>query len=142
MSKFTSRIARSTLPASVLALMLAGAPAAVQAQDLVGTWELTVENPQGSASSTLSFTMMDGELKGELRTARRGRAGGDGREMTMAISEIEVEGDSFSFVASMSMGQRSLAMSYSGTISGDEMEGTIQGPRGDPRAFTGKRKTD
>lgn len=125
-------------------------PTDTQSQDIVGTWEISTDTPQGTVTSTLVFAMEDGELEGTIRTTvpstgrgggRVGRAGGGG-SATARLSTIEVEGDTFSFVVNRAVGGRSFSMTYSGTVEGDEMRGTIQGPRGEPRSFTAKRTDD
>lgn len=56
----------------------------------------------------------------------------------MNLSDGWIDGDTFSFSVTMSMRGNSLTLEFSGTVSGDEMSGTIATPRGD-RPFTGKR---
>ena len=147
--------ARALVGAIVLALVaFAPTPQAAAAQDIVGTWELTTMGGQaGQLTSTLTLAMEDDALKGKIKTempsmargggarARGGsvRAGG-GRSRTTTISEIHVDGDSFSFVVTTSFGQRSITLTYSGTVDGDTMSGIIEGMGdGASRSFTGKR---
>jgi imidazolonepropionase-like amidohydrolase len=84
--------------------------------DLTGTWTLTVESPRGTQESTAELSMAeDGTLSGSVRSAR-----GEG-----SLSEGWVSGNSFSFTIAMSTGGRSMEAVYSGTLEGEEMQGTI-----------------
>ena len=137
-------------------VVLAQAPQTVAAQDIAGTWELTTMGGQGvQLTSTLTFTMEDDGLKGTIKTDRppmgRGGAGrgggvrgGGGIARTTTISDLVVEGSSFSFRVNVRLAQRSVsltyALTYAGSFEGDEMTGTIevQGDDGS-RSFTGRR---
>lgn len=150
---------RTLVPTFALALGLAGSSAVGAQEDgqeethaLAGTWEITSSGGQfGDVTSTLTIAFEEGELKGRIVTvlSGMGRVGGGaggarvrpgGGRITSSISDITVEGESFTFVALGQVRGRSFSTTYAGTFSGDEMEGTIQGQRGESRPFRGTRK--
>ncbi|UCC74648.1 MAG: amidohydrolase family protein [Gemmatimonadota bacterium] len=86
------------------------------AVDLTGTWTLTVESPRGTQESTAELAMKeDGTLSGSVRGQR-----GEG-----SVTEGWVSGNRFSFTVAMTMGGRSMEAGYTGTVEGDEMEGSV-----------------
>jgi len=86
------------------------------AVDLSGTWTLTVESPRGTQESTAELTMKeDGTLSGSVRGER-----GEG-----SVTEGWVSGNRFSFTVAMTMGGRAMQTTYTGTVEGGEMEGTV-----------------
>lgn len=95
----------------------AGRPEEPPAVDLSGIWTLTVESPRGTQESSAELTMdEDGTLSGSVRGER-----GEG-----SVTEGWVSGNRFSFTVAMTMpGGRSMEAVYSGTVEGDEMEGTV-----------------
>ena len=144
---------------SALALLLAlASPGTSTAQDITGTWEITLETQRGQQTQVITLTIEDDELKGTLDMGAAGRAmagrrgagggggvrpGGGGGPQTLPLSDIRVEGDAFSFTMERGMpGGRSFSITYSGTFEGNEMTGVVEAPRGEPRPFTGKRKAD
>ncbi len=94
----------------------AGRPEEPPTVDLSGTWTLTVESPRGTQESTAELTMeKDGTLSGKVRGQR-----GEG-----SLTEGWVSGDRFSFTVSMTMGPRTVEAVYTGTMEGDEIEGSV-----------------
>lgn len=119
------------------------------ATQVVGTWELSAEGPRGDQRMVLVLGMEGDAVAGTLtmqRPAGRGGPGGGGRRggpgggdpPDINLSDGSIDGDTFSFTVTMSMRGNSFTLAFSGTVSGDEMSGTISTPRGD-RPFTGKR---
>ncbi len=94
----------------------AGRPTEPPETDLTGTWTVTIESPRGTQESTAELSMAeDGALSGTVRSQR-----GEG-----SVTEGWVSGSKFSFTVAMTMGQRSMEAVYSGTIEGDEIEGSV-----------------
>jgi hypothetical protein len=50
-----------------------------------------------------------------------------------------MDGDQLTFTLSMGMGDRTFSQTFTATVSGDTMEGTITTPRGE-NPFTGTKK--
>ena len=133
---------RAFLTALLAIAAMSAAPAA--AQNLTGTWQLSFEGRRGPQTSTLALVQSGSSLTGTVTQSFGGRrggggGGGGGDSQTLDIEDGTVDGDSFSFSYTITFGDNSIALSYSGTFDGDAMEGTIQGGRGGGRPFTGER---
>ena len=98
--------------------------------DLSGRWLLTIPTPQQTRELTADLEMdEDGTLAGSLR--------GDRGEQI--ITDGWVSGDRFSFTASMSMGGQSFEVVYTGTVEGEEMNGSVSFGGRFSTEFTGER---
>jgi len=136
---------RSILAVTALAASVAAAP--VAAQGVTGTWELSAEGGRGPQTITLELVASGEALTGTVTMAmggpRGGRGGGGGPggggPQALEITDGTVSGDTFSFSIVLARGGNSVTMHYSGSVDGDEMEGTIEGGRGGGRPFTGQR---
>lgn len=106
-----------------------GRPTEPPTVNLTGKWTLTVQMPEGAQERTLELAMAeDGSLSGSL-TSPRG---------TFSLSSGWVSGNKFNFVVSFTMGPRTIEATYSGTVEGNKMTGTIAiGPSS--TQFTGTR---
>jgi len=106
----------------------AAAPAGSALQSVAGTWSLRVETSAGAGTPTVVL-MQDGTT---LTGTYRGRFGD--QPVTGSVSGRSIR---FTFRVSGPMG--SAQVTYTGTVDGDTMSGTMQmGERMDGR-FTGKR---
>ena len=126
---------------ALLAAMITVEPAG--AQDLSGTWTLTSEGRGGaSATQTLVLTQDGSTLTGTIQFTGGGRRGGGGRggrgTQPLPISEGNVEGSTFRFTLTLDFQGSSFSQRYSGTITGDALEGTIEGEVAS-RPFSGRR---
>lgn len=98
---------------------------------VLGAWEMTVETPRGSMTQTLTFEADGQELTGSA-TAPNG---------TVQLRNISFEESRVTFQVTRSFRNREMTQSYSATIEGDQMTGTISGGRGGGREFTAVRST-
>ena len=142
MTRFAPLTAHPAAVAAAVGFCLALPVADASAQDLAGTWTLAAETPRGPQEMTLVLAQ-DGEtLSGTLTMTPPDGAppgGGQGRgPMEVEISEGSVTGASFTFMTTMMRRGSSFTQTFSGTVDGDEMAGTIAGGRGE-RPFTGTR---
>lgn len=130
---------RAFLTALLLIMAMPAAPAA--AQSLTGTWLVSSETRRGPQTQTMTLVQDGSALTGSVTLSFGGRrgGGGGGGSQTVDIEDGTVDGDSFSFNYTLTFGDNSIALSFSGTIDGDTMEGTIDGGRGGGRPFTGER---
>jgi len=104
------------LPVLLLTLGSLGFPHAAAAQDLVltGDWVLTVESPNGTGERQVTFVQEGTELSGEIASSRAaGPLSGT------------IEGDQVTFVAMVMMDSGPFEITYTGTVTGDEMEGAV-----------------
>ena len=93
-----------------------GRPTDPPAMDVSGTWTVTVQSPRGTQESTAELSMeTDGTLSGKVRGER-----GEG-----SVTEGWVSGTRFNFTVNLTMGGRSVEASYSGTLEGNRMEGSL-----------------
>lgn len=117
---------RTRLLLATIAVMIA--PVAF-AKDVVGTWTITFEGAQGARTNELIVVEADGAFTGSLT----------GRLGTAPLPSISVDGSSFSFAFTMTTPAGELEVTYSGTVSGDTMSGTIETRMGSV-PFNGVRK--
>jgi hypothetical protein len=106
-----------------------GRPEEKPSVNLTGTWKLTVNSPQGPQESTAELKMAeDGTLSGSV-TGQRG---------TASLSSGWVSGNKFSFTVSITAGPRTFEATYTGTVEGNKMTGSVgMGPMS--IQFTGTR---
>ena len=119
-------------------LLLASATATdLSAQDasdfsaVLGAWEMTLETPRGSVTQTLTFVAEDDELTGTA-TAPNG---------TTQLQNVAFADGNLTFQVTRSMRNREITQSFTATIAGDQMTGTISGGRGGGREFTAVRSS-
>jgi hypothetical protein len=83
--------------------------------DVTGKWESTVESPQGSLVSAVTYKQ-DGEALTGTHVGQMGE---------LALKGT-VKGDQISYTITVDMGGQSLTITYSGKISGDTITGTAE----------------
>ena len=127
--------------ALTLIAIAAMAAAPVAAQNLTGTWNLESQTQRGTQNIALTLVQDGSEMTGSVTMTLGGRrgGGGGGGPQTFDIEDGTVDGNSFSFAFTITFGDNSVTLSYSGTYEGDAMEGTIEGGRGGGRPFSGER---
>ena len=106
---------------------------------VTGSWEISWETQRGATTSTFTFTQEDLAFTGMAEMAMGGRGGGGGGTREVEITDGKVDGNTITFSLAMGMGERSMSFTFSGTVDGDTMEGTMTTMRGE-NPFTGKRK--
>jgi hypothetical protein len=113
----------------------------LQAQDVTGTWEITSETQRGSRSFDVTFVQNGVEVEGTAILQMRGPpgGGGGGSPQEVPITDGAMDGDQLTFTLTMGMGDRTFSQTFTATVSGDTMEGTITTPRGE-NPFTGTKK--
>jgi hypothetical protein len=99
--------------------------------DVTGTWELTLETPNGTSNPTAIFKQ-DGE---KLTGTYKGRLGERPLEGTVKANEIK-------FAITLDFQGQQFTLSYSGKVDGDSMSGTVDfGGQGSGN-WSGKRKKE
>ena len=109
----------------------AGPAPTAPALTMAGRWNLTASTPQGSHSATADLTMgADGALAGTLTTDSG----------ISPISSGSLSGNRFTFVSTIQTGGGPVAITFSGTLEGNTIKGSISSTRfnGD---LTGTRPT-
>ena len=126
---------------SITLLLSAALASPVAAQDLTGTWEISTQGGRGGPQTSTLVLAQDGEtLTGTLTVSLGGRGGRGGGPQELEVSNGTMDGNSFSFIVTLSFQGNSFDLNYSGTVDGDEMSGTRGGPRGGGQPFTGQKQ--
>ena len=142
---------RRFIPFGLMAVLLLFMAPSLQAQDVTGDWTITYSQMgrQGGQAREVSmdFTFQqDGAaVTGTTMMAMGGRRGGGEapEPQEIAISDGKMEGDKLTFVINRGMGERVMTMTFTGTVAGGTMEGTMamSGMRAsDPVPFKGMKK--
>jgi opacity protein-like surface antigen len=98
-----------------LALLVATALPA-SAADLVGKWTAEFDSPIGVQKYVYEFKKSGDALAGQ---ASYDHSMGKG---TVDLSDVKVDGDKVAFVERLSVNGMDLTVTYSGTLSGDELK--------------------
>lgn len=99
--------------------------------DITGEWELTIDFQGQKLPVTLTVTQTDGKVEGKLVSML-----GEG-----TLQNGRVSGTELSAVAVTDMGGRSLELAITGSVTDDEMKGSLSAPVvPEPLEFTGRRK--
>lgn len=107
---------------------VAGLALATQA-DVAGRWALTSEGMRGTNRSVLTIERTEEGYRGSIAGQRGARD----------LPAIAVDGDSFSFELTLPTRMGEIDLTYTGTVSGDTVSGTIATPMGQ-RPFSGTRE--
>ena len=99
-----------------------------EAWALSGEWVLTVTSPNGTGERQVTFVQEGNTLSGEISSSRAaGKLSGT------------VDDDAVTFVAVVQMDGGPFEITYSATVTGDEMEGTVDFGSYGSGTFTGRR---
>ena len=117
----------------ILALLAAALPAS--AADLVGRWTTEFDSPIGVQKYVYEFKNSGDALTGE---ATFERSIGNG---ATPLQNVKIDGDKVSFEEPLTIDGNSITITYSGTLTGDEMKLTrVVGDFGSEQ-LTAKRAT-
>ena len=136
---------RRLLSFAFLGLLLVASAGEAQAQaNVAGTWEISWETQRGPMTTTFTFVQDGNAFIGNAEMAMRGGppgggGGGGGETREVEITDGKIDGNTITFSMAMGMGERSMSFAFTGTVTGDAMEGTMTTPRGET-PFTGVRK--
>ncbi len=114
----------------VFVFLLVAATAALAA-DVTGKWVAQVPGRQGQTRET-TFT-----LKADGNTLTGTISGRQGQEIPIADGKID--GGTVTFTVTMERGGNTIKQTYTGKISGDEIQFKREGGQGQAREFTAKR---
>ena len=98
--------------------------------DVTGIWNLTMEGPQGSMDFTATFKQ-DGEKVTGTQSNPMG--GQDTLEGT-------IKGDKLEYVLKVDMGGQTMSITFSATVDGDTLKGSMSMGDMGTMPFSGKRK--
>ena len=97
--------------------------------EVAGKWAITWEGFRGTNRNVLTLEETDDGYQAHIAGPRGERT----------IDAVAVDGDTFSFDLSMRTRMGMIDLTYSGTVAGDSVSGTVATPMGE-RPFTGERK--
>ncbi len=129
--------------ALILGASLFSAPAMAQDSAVVGTWDTESVTDFGTFASTMTVSEGANGYMIAIVDAPMPAPGGGGPEaapppMESTISDVMVEGDSFSFTRNMTTPQGPMELAYTGSVDGDALTGQVVSSFG-PIPMTGTR---
>ena len=140
---------RRALSFSFMTLLFMFLAVPLQAQDVTGAWTLTYtmtgrNGQEMERTIDIAFQQEGTAVTGTVTLAGRGGRGGGGGG---APREVEIQdgtmvGNTLTFSYTMGMGERSFTQSFTATVTGNTMEGTLSGGmrQTDPIPFTGVKR--
>ena len=93
---------------------------AAQAADVTGKWTAQLPGRQGAQTTTFMFNVSGDTLTGTVENPRG----------TNPISEGKIDGDTISFVETLSFNGNEVKVTYTGKVSGDTIQFTRAGGGG------------
>jgi hypothetical protein len=103
------------------AILAPGLATEARAQSFLGEWTATAETPAGNVSETLTVVQTD---EGYAITAKLVGVP-EGTPTAGPGTDIVLSGDQFSYKRSISTGEGTLVITYTGVVSGDTFTGTV-----------------
>ena len=89
--------------------------------DVTGTWNVTVDSPQGEVAITLDLKQSDSDITGEMKSEFG----------TADVYDGSISGNKIEFSVKLPMGPEPVEIIFEGTVDGNSMEGTLDlGPMG------------
>jgi hypothetical protein len=99
------------LPLAILLLALAAAGA-----DIGGTWKGTAQSPAGPVERTFNFKVDGNKLTGDSTSDMFGKSD---------IQDGKIDGDTISFVLTLSVQGNDVKANYTGKVEGDQIKLTV-----------------
>lgn len=94
---------------------------------VLGTWEGTMDSPNGVFDVNFTFTETDGEYAIDYTD---NIAEVTGFDMPSEFADVEVDGSSFSFLRLLDVQGTYYEIGYSGTVEGDTLTGEFSSDQG------------
>ena len=112
-------------------LVTCGIACTASRNEVTGTWDYTLQSPQGTAEGSFVFTHDGNQLSGSISSPRGIRE---------EIKTGSVRGDEIEFtVERMTPGGDAALVTYKGKVSGNTMQGNFLGPGGHLVEWTATR---
>lgn len=97
----------------IVALLLGTPSQAAQGANIVGSWDITVESPQGKSTSLLTIKKDGDKLGGMIKGARGERA----------LESVALNGSDITFVMKINFQGQDMVITYKGKVEKDSMKG-------------------
>ncbi len=107
-----------------------GAGGGADMAEIAGTWDLTINSPQGAQQSSMTVTQSGGSFSGSM-SSQLG---------TTDISGGSINGRQVAWSLSISMGGQSMTLNYSAEVTGTRMSGTVSVGDFGSFPFTGEKR--
>lgn len=107
------RILGVTFVLTLLALSVAARPVALQAGGVAGSWDLTIDSPNGQRTVVLVIKREGDKFSGAMKSQRGERP----------LDSVTVKGDEITFVMTGQNQGQDLVMTYKGKVAKDSMKG-------------------
>lgn len=122
----------SSMAAGTALVLLGVAPLLAQETkpvNVAGEWEITMQMRQGPAQSKITFEQDGMKLTGTL----------EGRMGPTAIEDGSVKGNTVTFTVRVERADRVVVSTYTATVEGDSMSGSVTREGGMVTPFTAKK---
>ena len=107
------KVAMLTLALAGLFMSMQTSALALPQSSVVGTWDITIESPNGKRESQLVIKQDGGKLTGALKSPRGERP----------LDSVKVEGSDITFVMTANVQGQDMVMTYKGKVEKDSMKG-------------------
>ena len=97
--------------------------------EVVGKWAISWEGFRGTTRNVVTIEQTEDGYRGQVAGARGERT----------VDTVAVDGDTFSFDVSVRTRMGMIDLTYSGTVEGDSVSGTVATPMGE-QPFEGTRQ--
>jgi hypothetical protein len=116
-------------------------PALAQSSPVVGTWDTAAVTDFGTFKSQITVTEANGSYAVEMKDIPAEGAPADGGGMTPGpISDVVVDGASFSFKRKLTTPQGEMNLAYAGKVDGDKLTAEVDTGQFGKLPVTGTRK--
>jgi hypothetical protein len=107
------KVTMLTLILTGLLLSMQTRAVAVPQSSVVGTWDITIESPQGKRESQLVIKQDGGKLTGAMKSPRGERP----------LDSVKLEGSDITFVMTANVQGQDMVFTYKGKVEKDSMKG-------------------
>lgn len=98
---------------TTLVLLMAALSAAAQSANVAGSWDVTIESPQGTRTVVMVIKKEGEKLTGAMKSPQGERP----------LDSVAVKGDDITFVMTREVQGQSMVMTYTGKVAKDSMKG-------------------
>ncbi|HEX7710772.1 MAG TPA: hypothetical protein VF418_07510 [Sphingomonadaceae bacterium] len=113
----------------------AGTPLFGQGSPVLGAWNTTANTPMGELKSTITFSRTGDayavDIKDQPMAAGAGAPPADATPPPTTLSDVKVDGSTFSFKRTIESPQGTIALDYSGSVDGDALTAKAHSDFGD-----------
>jgi hypothetical protein len=125
--------------ALVAGAALMAVPAWAQSSPVVGKWATAVESDFGKFEAVMTVAPADSGYTVDIKDAPMPGAPADAPPMPSVISDVVVDGQTFSFKRKLTTPQGEMNLTYNGTVDGDTLTAEVGSDFG-PLKLTGTRQ--